>query len=276
MEELRKIKNIKVVFVDIDGTLTNSEQQVTEYTKRVIKKTTEKGILVVLCSGRTNEYTCKKSKAALASNYVISSSGAEVYDYNEDKNIYENIIEFEMVKDIWEYAMDNHIGLITNTKDMRFGNKYLFAITDPNKTIIEDVNIIKDFNIFQLVMESKDYDTMVEAEKFISKNSKYSINSYSESYYNKIKNSEEGYFFDITNTNVSKGIAIGEFIKFMNITKDECMCFGDQMNDIEMFKACGNPVAMGNAVDELKKYANYITLTNNEDGVACFLNKYVI
>ena len=80
---MKKIENIKVIFVDIDGTLTNDNKQISEFTKQIIKKVTENGIYVVLCSGRANAYVCKYSKMSEASNYVISSNGAQIYDYEK-------------------------------------------------------------------------------------------------------------------------------------------------------------------------------------------------
>ena len=85
---MKKLKNIKIIFVDIDGTLTNSKRCLEETNKKAIKRITDKNIFVVLCSGRTNQYVCDFSKQASASNYAISCNGAFVYDYKKKKKIF--------------------------------------------------------------------------------------------------------------------------------------------------------------------------------------------
>ena len=80
----------KIIFIDIDGTLRNDKKEITEKTKETIRKTVEKGIYVVICSGRPTKYVEEVSKEALASNYVIGCNGGEIYDYEEKKMIYVN------------------------------------------------------------------------------------------------------------------------------------------------------------------------------------------
>ena len=77
---MNELKNIKAVFLDIDGTLANSKWEITEDTKVPIQRMKDKGIYVVLCSGRSNKDVCEFSKKALASDYAISSNGAQIYN----------------------------------------------------------------------------------------------------------------------------------------------------------------------------------------------------
>ena len=79
------VEDTSIIFIDIDGTLTNSERKITKNTKKIIKQVIDKDILVVLCSGRPNDFTIRKSKLVKASNYVISNSGNLVYDYKNDE-----------------------------------------------------------------------------------------------------------------------------------------------------------------------------------------------
>ena len=85
-----------------------------------------------------------------------------------------------------------------------------------------------------------------------------------------------GYFFDITNKDVSKGVAIEKVLKHLNISKENSIGFGDHINDYDLFNAVGFKVAMGNANEKLKEKADYVTLTNDENGVADFINKYLL
>lgn len=271
-----KLKNIKSVFLDIDGTLTNSSKEITEQTKAAIKKARDKGIYVVLCSGRSNKDVCKYSREASASNYAISSNGAQIYDYETNENLYKNDIEYLDLKNVWEYCDKNNLELILSGENDQYGNKNFCSDMYKDKVIVDDVEDLKNVTIYQIIVNSNSYYDMEDCENYIKLNKNLRIANYSREYISKDKNSKEPYYIFINNKSADKGTAISEFLEKKNIKKEEAICFGDRINDITMFKNCGYKVAMQNADKELKELASYITLSNNEDGVADFLNKYII
>ena len=120
---MEKLNNIKIAFIDIDGTLTNSKKEITNSTVEAVKKLTSKGIYVVLCSGRTNGYVCEFSKTANASNYVITCNGAEIYDYKKKKNIYSNKLSLKDVTTLWNYCKERNIECNINTEYKRYTNR---------------------------------------------------------------------------------------------------------------------------------------------------------
>ena len=270
-----KLKNIKSVFLDIDGTLTNSSKEITEQTKAEIKKVKDKGIYVVLCSGRSNKDVCKYSMETFASNYSVSSNGAQIYNYGTNESLYKNDIEYSEMKKIWEYCDKNNLELILNGENNQYGNKIFCSDMYKNKVIIEDVEELRNTTIYQIIINSNDYYNLKDCENYIKLNENLKIANYSREYINKNVNSKEPYYIFINNKFADKGVAISKFLEKMNIKKEEAICFGDRINDITMFKNCGYKVAMKNADNELKELANYITLSNDENGVADFLNKYI-
>ena len=90
------------------------------------------------------------------------------------------------------------------------------------------------------------------------------------------KKDQKSYYADINNNSTSKGRGITSFLNIFNIKKEDSLCFGDFINDIDMFKACGYKVAMKNASEELKEIADYVTLSNNEAGVGDFIEKFIL
>ncbi|MCI8961659.1 MAG: HAD family phosphatase [Clostridia bacterium] len=273
---MRNLKDIKAIFLDVDGTLLNNKKQITDATKTIIKEIKNKGIYIILCSGRSNKDVCKYSQDAYVSEYTISSNGAQIYNYITKENCYKNCIKYNYIKAVWEYCNKNNLELVFNLDSNQTGNNIFCSNIYKDRTIIEDIESLKDIDIFQIIINSKNYYDIQHCEEYILSNKTLKIANYSREYIKKDPNSKEPYYIFINNKLVDKGIAIREILKEINIKKEETICFGDRINDITMFKACGITVAMKNADEELKKIADYITLSNEEDGVADFIKKYIL
>jgi HAD superfamily hydrolase (TIGR01484 family) len=124
--------------------------------------------------------------------------------------------------------------------------------------------------ICQLCVTADTLDEALEFKKMIDESNSFSIGYMSENVINKIEDDYE-YNFDVMCKKAGKGYGIKKLLKYLNIPIEETMCFGDYINDYSMFKECDISVAMGNSIPKLKKLADYTTLTNDEDGVASFL-----
>lgn len=268
---MEKLKNIKIAFIDIDGTLSNSERKISNETKEAIKNATNKGLIVVLCSGRNNGYVYNASKNCNASQYIISCNGAEIFDYENNLYIKNEQIYFNDLEIIWEYCIDNNLGCILNCKDKRFCNSNHY-IEQEDKSIIDSVdNSIDD--IYQMVTFGYEYEKMKNLEELINRGN-LQITNPSLSYLEKDCSSHH-FFFDINTKGVSKGKAIKELLNYLNLSKENAIGFGDHVNDFDLFNEVGFKVAMGNANERLKEIADYITLSNDDHGVAYFLNNFI-
>ena len=116
------MKKYKIVFIDIDDTLNPSNGVVSPYTKEVMTKLKEKGIKVVIDSGRSASYAIKKSLEANLSEYVISSNGAEVYNYHDRKEIFSKPIPSDVIKEVYEYCESHNLTLVLNCMEKRYIN----------------------------------------------------------------------------------------------------------------------------------------------------------
>ena len=272
---MQKLTNIKVIFIDIDGTLTNSKKEVTKFTSDTIKKITDKGILTVICSGRGNKYVEKKAKEANTSQYIITSNGAQIYDCKNQVSLYEKSINEKTLKSIIEYTNKNKIGCIINCPTIRYSNKYLKRMMDPEEKKFSSFSDIHENTFLQLVIETNNYNLMQEVIEYIKTYKDLNILNVSHNYINNIK-TDDKYYIDINNVDVNKGNAIKKFLEIFKLKKENSLCFGDHINDTAMFSSCVYKVAMENGNEELKKKADYVTLTNDENGVADFINKYIL
>lgn len=272
---MNNLKNTKAIFVDIDGTLTNSNKEVSKENAEAIKKATEKGIFVIICSGRNFSYAVEKSKLANASNIVIVSNGAQIYDYNMKKSIYEENMNKDIVKSLVEELKKEGVEFILNTSNTRFGSRGLVRKIDEDEHFFDNIEDIGSEEIVQVVIEVDDFETMDKAVKTVGKYDDLQILSLTKAYLEK-DFSVKHFYADVNTKGVNKGKGIKKFLELYNIKKEEVVCFGDYINDNKMFDECGYKIAMANASDELKKKADYITLSNDESGVAYFINKFIL
>ena len=137
------------------------------------------------------------------------------------------------------------------------------------------VNNIKDLkeDVIQLVINSKNGDNLKKFKEKIEQIDDLSITNTNIN----LTLDNGSYFCDINLKGTSKGIAVKKLMDILNLNIEEVICFGDSMNDYEMFQACNYTVAMKNATKDLKDKAYFITeFDNNENGVAKFIEKYIL
>ena len=254
------MENVKLIIIDIDGTLTNSKKIITEYTKSIIKKVKEKGIYVVLCSGRTNMYVISKTIESNGSNFIISSNGSLVYDYVNEYKIYEEVISNDEIKDLYNYCLMEKIGVKLNATSNRYHNKYIVDI----KECSGEYNELCNDCITQFYIEVKDKNKLESIKNYISKSNVFEIVNYC----------TKG--IDVVKLGVSKGRGISKLLDYLKISSDEVLCFGDSDNDISMFNVCKYKIAMKNSSMRILSLADYVTLSNDEDGVAHFIENNVV
>ncbi len=265
----------KIVFVDIDDTLNPSNGEVSKHTKEVMTKLKEKGIHVVVNSGRSTKYAIEKSLEANLSNYIISSNGAEVYDYHNDVIIFEQPIPKNTIKEVYKYCEKMGITLILNSIKNRFINIKDYNYNTEPATYFEDIDEVLDHNnINQLIVLSKNFDRMLVIPNMFKEefpNLKVVHSSVGLIEDHRVKGKE--YYHDLVLENTAKSTGIVELLDYLHIDPEEAIAIGNGYDDICMTDVVGTSVAMGNSVERLKEAATYITKDASEDGVASILEK---
>ena len=270
-------KTYKAIFIDIDGTLRNSKKEITDRTIESIKKVTQKGILVVLCSGRPKEFTENLSKKCFASKYIITSNGAIVQDYKENKEIYINQMDKKTCIELYKLAEQYRVEFSINTTEKRVVNRKPKVLKEMNEEELKtDIETFVNSNIIiQCVIADEDLEKVKVLRDKVMKMKNLEIINQDRNLRDNIETYGRKIFFDVANVGVSKGNGIKNFCKNLSIDLKDTIAIGDEDNDISMFNVVGYKVAMGNGSKELKKYADEITETNDNDGVAVFLEKLV-
>ena len=268
----------KIVFVDIDDTLNPSNGEVSKHTKDIMTKLKKKNIPVVVNTGRSAQYAIAKSMEGNLSNYIISSNGAEVYDYHNDKIIFEQSIPPKTIKAIYEYCEKIGLTLILNSITNRFININDYNYNSEPATYFEDIDeVLKHNNINQLIVLSKNFDRMLVIPNMFKEefpNLKVVHSSLGLIEDHRVKGKE--YYHDLVLENTAKSTGIVELLEYLHIDPEEAIAIGNGYDDICMTDVVGTSVAMGDAVDRLKEASTYITKTSAEDGVADILEKLIL
>lgn len=258
-----------MIVVDLDGTTLNSNHQVSIKTKEYLQKLKGNGYIIVIATGRVLRSGINITDGAEFADYIISSSGGSIYDNLNKKIIYQNEIskeEAEIILSIYDddmeyidicnynyyykYTVKNYKGDKT-CKVSKTRERFLDNIDNiTHISIISNNGIEGLYKLLQEKVPSLDYVKMQD------------------SFSDKI-------WIDIFGKGTSKYNAIKIVAEIENIQNEDIITFGDGRNDIDMIKKSGTGVAMKNALKEVKKVADYITESNDEDGIVCFLNKYL-
>ncbi len=265
----------EIIFVDIDDTLNPSNGHVSEYTKDVMKRLKEKGIKVIVNTGRSAKYAIEKSLEAGLSEYIISSNGAEVYNYHERKEIFSKPISNEDIKNIYDYCNSHNMTIILNSIEKRYINIKDYKYNSEPAIYFENLDeVLNENKINQLVILSSNFDRMLVLpnmfkEKFPSLKVVHSSIGLIEEKREKGKE----YYHDLVLENTAKSTGIVELLDYLGIDAEKAIAIGNGYDDICMCDVVGTSVAVENANQTLKETATYITDTSANDGVAKILEK---
>lgn len=282
----------KLVAIDLDGTMLNKYGCVTQRTKNAIKNVQKKGIDVVIASGRPTNSVKSIAREINSEKYFISGNGAIIYDIENEKIIYENTLKKQKALDIIKICEENSIYYNIYTEkeiiakslqcNVLYYNKENLNKEEKNKT---QINIIE--NIYDYISKGNDkivkiticdshksiFNSIIRKLKGISEIEVLEVSHMSRKI---IKQGTEDisieyYYTEVSAKNVDKWNAIRFLLNKIQIKPDEVIAIGDNINDKRMIEMAGLGVAMGQSTPVVKKVAKQVTDSNDNDGVAKFL-----
>ena len=260
------IKNKKIIFIDSDGTLKDSNGEISERVKKAIQENRKNGNKIIINTSRPRYQILNVMEEVLADDIVISSNGSEIYDSKNKKIIFNFFIEYDELIKLVEYAYLNDIRLILTMDNYDYVTK---NIRNENQKLLDKNNYKNELincNVKQCMFIDKNSNKIFKLKDILSKNGKLNIVDEC--------NEKSKYFenwFSIVNSNCSKGNALKILIKYLNIPIENTIAIGNDKNDISMFEEAELSVAVANASEDIKNKVDYVTLSNDEDGVAIFL-----
>lgn len=266
---------IKLVTIDLDGTLFDNQKRISDKNKIAIKKAKELGCHVVIATGRPLNGVLpvlKELDLLDDTDYCIIYNGAKIFNVKTKELVFSSSITGLDVKDLYHEALRLNTYLqafcIDETLITKEHNPYtdIEASLNHIKDELYDFDTIKDNDLFLKFMMVNNEETLNRVIK--------EINPLFKEKYSMVRSSP--IFLEFLNKNTNKGNALVALANYLNIPIEDTMAIGDQDNDISMIKASGFGVCMANGVDEAKCAADFITLDNESSGVAYAFEKFIL
>lgn len=264
------MNNFKMIAIDIDGTLLNNDKKILFETKQDIIKAYDKGIIICICTGRAYPAAKRYVDELGLDIPLILYNGSRILMNNGAEIIFNKTIDKEVSNSVFDIINMNDGTCCFWKEDTLYFNKnneytaYYEKLTGIKPTIIIDY----DESIFTNINKFLWFDTP-ENLMFIKNNI---LNNVAGIDCFKSQN----YILEIVPTGINKGEAIKFLANYYNIDISEVIAVGDDENDISMIMAAGLGVAMKNAKDCVKEVADYISSSNEENGVGKVINEFII
>lgn len=269
-EQFISMLNIKLIFIDSDDTLKKTDGSISDRVKMAIEKNRKVGNKIIICTARPRYQTLEVMKESGSDSIIVSSNGSEIYDNNDSKIIFNSFIDNESVIKLVKYAYSKDIRLILTMEDYDYVTK---EIRNPNQKLLNNHNYEEELtgcHVKQCMFIDKKSEEIFKIKDILSVDNKLHI-------VDEINENSlyEEKWFSVSNSNCSKGNALKIVSKYLNIPIENTIAIGNGKNDISMFEVAGLSVAVANASDDIKSKVNHITLSNDEDGVAVFLETLI-
>lgn len=279
------MKDIKLVALDLDGTLFDNSSRISKRNLTAIRSITDKGIHVVISTGRPFEGIPFDQIKGTGINYAITANGSGIYEISTGKCLYENAMDEELVTPILNFLLTRDIHMdafiggkgYTPVQCVETAQKLTVPSSIKNYIITTRTrldNILQFIHENQLKVQKMTLNfypaadgTLIDREtvrKFLVSNP--SITTVCGGYNN----------LEFTRADANKGVGLRKLAEILGVNPDATMAIGDTENDLAIIEAAGIGVAMGNATDAVKARADYVTTTNTKDWVAAAIEHFIL
>lgn len=265
----------KILVLDIDGTLTTSEKNISPETKKGIMAIQERGHLVMLASGRPTPGMMRYAKELELEKYggyLLSFNGARIINCRTGEIVFQKVLPKQVIPGLYRFAIEHDLGLMTYFGDYIVlgtrSDEYVEIESRINGIPVRQVNDFVnfvDFDVNKCLMTAPP-EKAEKCEKLLQEKYKDSLSIYR----------SEPFFIEIMPKHIDKATSLDRMLETVGLKREDAICCGDGYNDISMISYAGVGVAMKNAREEVKQVADYITeKTNDEDGLLDVIGKFI-
>lgn len=266
----------KLLVLDVDGTLLNDEREISKRTLAALLKVQQMGVRIVLGSGRPTYGLMPLAKTLELGNYggfVLSYNGCQIIKAQNGEILFERRINPEMLPYLEKKARKNGFAIFTYHDDTLItdspDNEYI-----KNEALLNNLKIIKedefstaiDFAPCKCMLVSDKEKALIGLEQHWEKRLAGTLDAFR----------SEPYFLEVVPCGVNKANTLGALLEHLGVTREEVIAVGDGVCDVTMLQLAGMGVAMGHSQDSVKVCADYVTASNEEDGVALAVEKLIL
>lgn len=263
----------KLLVLDLDGTLTNTKKEITPGNLEALLRVQQQGVRLVLASGRptygivplANELRMKEFGG-----FILSFNGGEIINWETREKMYEKVLPDNVIPYLYECAQHNNLPILT------YNNEYIITQHPCDEYVQKEAflnkmevkasnNFLADIHLpVAKCLIVGDPEPLMRVEAEISAHLQGIISVYR----------SEPYFLELVPLGIDKAQSLSVLLKELAMSNQEMVAVGDGFNDLTMITYAGLGIAMANAQEVVKNAANYITLSNEEDGVAAVVEKF--
>lgn len=271
----------KMVVMDMDGTLLTNDKKISDRNREALKRASQMGVKIVVSTGRIFASALAYGEMLGVDTPIIASNGAYIREKDMDEVAYAKGLGESNIREI--ISLSHNHGLVCQfyTWNTIFTEKISYSslnyerwnksLPEGKKVRIEVIDksdwdiVIKNYgnSILKCVISDDDFEKLSNLRDDISKLDVEIASSYPNN-------------FEVMSKGVSKGKAVEVLAGIYNLSRDEVICMGDSENDLSMIQYAGMGIAMGNACEMIKNAARFVTLSNEEDGVAFAVEKFIL
>ena len=266
----------KLLVLDVDGTLLTDEGQISKRTLASLHKAQQMGVVIVLASGRPLHGLwplAEKLDLDKYGGYILAYNGAQIIETKTQEEILSQTIEKEIFPFLEKEANKHGVAIFTYSKDKVLtndaSNPYIVREARINGMEIEAFKPLAphiDFNPHKSILVNADIDEIVQLEEEFKMRLDGVMNVFR----------TEPYFLEVVPELIDKSNALGVLLETLGLSTKEVLAIGNGVADYAMIQMAGLGVAMGNAIDSVKRCADVVTASNNEDGIAQTVEEYIL
>ncbi len=265
----------KILVLDLDGTLTNNRKEITSHTQETLIRAQEQGIKIVLASGRPTYGIAPLAEQLRLKDFggfILSYNGGKIINWTSQKVIYENVLSPEVYPYLYQCAQKNGFVILS------YKDQYIISENTTDKYVMHEAFLNK--------MQTLEVPCFLDAitlpvPKCLIVGEPEPLSRLETEMHNELKGRmnvfrSEPFFLELVPEGIDKARSLAILLKELGLSPKEMVACGDGFNDLSMIRFAGLGVAMANAQEIVKAEADYITLSNEEDGVAAVVEQFIL
>ena len=267
--------NYQMIVLDLDGTLTNRRKEITPKTKEALFELKRRGGIIVLASGRPTYgimSLARELELEKTGGYILSYNGGRIIDCRTGETVFARELPVASNSKIIALAKAQGVNILTYEDDLiitpNASDEYVEIESAVNGLKVKEVPDMENYVTFPVVkflmLEEGNYLAMAEPKVKAALGRDYSVYR------------SEPYFLEVLPKGIDKAASLERLLSRLGLSREEMIACGDGYNDLSMIKYAGLGVAMENAVFPVKKASDYVTGSNDDDGIAHVVEKFML